>query len=302
MKATGAVLSRLPPLQNRITKAANAKTMQKIAWLKTKLGDRYAEIGRDKRYSPTTLKRSSTSLSQRPVIEPEFKLKQYLVDVNNPNPLPIVPGDITETLKLRSLANPTEIKKENVKTGIRMEQKVSQETVERNLSLPDQVVPKIVKKYGTFDAVTTTSSQGPYYAYSLEPEDVDFVLKKTPLASAIKSKVEINSENSRAECIRRIISLDNGNGPLFKKFNRQRIVELLGNEPFDTGSSQVQAGMFTLRIEKYKEHLKHNPKDNAMRRHLELFNSKRVKILRHLRRRVCLTFLIIEFTIICQNL
>jgi ribosomal protein S15 len=293
MKATVAVLSRLPPLQNRITKAANAKTMQKIGYLKTKLGDRYAEIGRDKRFSPTTLKRSSTSLSQRPIIDPEFKLKDYLVDVNNPSPLPIVPGDITETLKNRSLAKTEEIKKQNVKTGIRMEQKISQETVERNLSMQGEVVPKIVKKNGTFDAVTTTSSQGPYYAYNLEPEDVDFVLKKAPLASAIKSKVGINSdENSRAECIRRIISLDNGNGILFKKFNRQRIVELLGNEPFDTGSSQVQAGMFTLRIEKYKEHLKNNPKDNAMRRHLELFNSKRVKILRHLRRRVCLTFLI----------
>ena len=276
--------------------------MQKIGWLKTTLGDRYAEIGRDKRYSPATLKRSSTSSSQKPVVEPQFKLKEYLVDVNNPNPLPIVPGDITETLKMRSSLKTESIKSQTTKVGIRMEQKVSETAVERNLCLEGNVVPKIVKKYGTFDAVTTTSSHGPYYAFNLEPEEIDFVLKKAPLAVSIKSNSGLDSENSRAECIRRIMSLDNGNGNLFKKFNRQRIVELMGNEPFDTGSSQVQAGMFTLKIEKYKEHLKNNPKDNDMKRQLELINSKRVKILRHLRRRVRFMLLIIEFTAVCKDL
>lgn len=287
MKATVIALSRFPPLQNRISRASNAKNLQKISWLKSKLGDRYSEIGRDKRFSPATLKRSSTSGSQRLVKDPEFKLKDYLVDSSNPTPLPIVPGNITETLKFRSLLKSESSKKKSSRTGIRMEQNISKTVIEKNLSLQKDVVPKTIKKSGTIDHVTTTSAIGPYYAYNLEPEHLDFLFNKTTLATSLKSMPGINSDsNTRAECIRRIISLENGNGDLFKKFNRQRIIELLGNEPFDTGSSQVQAGMFTLRIQRFKEHLQKNPKDNSMKRQLELYTSKRVKILRHLRKQV----------------
>ena len=294
-------LSRLPALRNRITRASHAKNVQKKSWLKSKLGDRYSEIGRDKRYSPTTLKRSSTKDSQRQIKEPEFKLKDFLVSSDASSPLPIIPGDITETLKLRSLRIKDSKKDEVVKSGIRMQKTVVKKEVERILSIKNDTVPKIIKKSGTFGNVTTTTSNGPYYAFNLEPDQLDLLLKKTSLAAAKKSNRDENSnDKAQAECLRRIISLENGSGVSFKKFNRQRIIELLGSEPFDTGSSQVQAGMFTLRIQRFKEHLEKNPKDNSMKRQLDLFTSKRVKILRHLRKKV-INYLIyfLEFTTVC---
>ena len=88
-------MSRYPSLTNRITRAAHANNVQKIEYLKSKLGDRYSRIGRDKRVSPSTTKRSSTFEPQKPV---QFKLKEFLMDRNNLDPIPIVPGDITSTL------------------------------------------------------------------------------------------------------------------------------------------------------------------------------------------------------------
>jgi len=305
-------LSRYPPLHLRISRSAHEQNLKKMAQLKRKLGDRYAVIGRDKRTSPTTYKRSSTSASQRPPIPPPQRLLDLLATQDQAPVVNIIPGNLDQTLQELKLADEQkqldskEMDSEKKSTSVRLPS-LNQEKMESIsdattiLQLPTKSYsPLIQRKAFGEKAVPCSSVQGPFYNYHLEASQLEFLFKDTPRALKMNgNKVldELSTEDEQAEMVRRIVALENASGRQRMRFNLNRMVELLGREPHDTGSPEVQgkhdrikfeAGIFSARIQVYQDHLTKNPKDTQMKRRMEIVSSKRVRILKYLRRKVSL--------------
>jgi len=59
---------------------------------------------------------------------------------------------------------------------------------------------------------------------------------------------------------------------------KKKIIEKFKTHEGDTGSPEVQAALFTKKIEDLSEHLKNHPKDNSSRRGLLKIISKRKRI------------------------
>jgi len=66
------------------------------------------------------------------------------------------------------------------------------------------------------------------------------------------------------------------------KLNKKEIIEKLINNPNNTGSSSVQIGLLTERINYLTKHLTQNPKDNSAKRGLSLLISQRKRLLNYL--------------------
>jgi len=66
------------------------------------------------------------------------------------------------------------------------------------------------------------------------------------------------------------------------KLNKKEIIEKLTNNPNNTGSSSVQIGLLTERINYLTKHLTQNPKDNSAKRGLSLLISQRKRLLNYL--------------------
>ncbi|KAJ3270852.1 hypothetical protein HK104_004848 [Borealophlyctis nickersoniae] len=84
--------------------------------------------------------------------------------------------------------------------------------------------------------------------------------------------------------VRRIISLENAGLKELGKFNKRRLRELFGRTIQDTGSPEVQAALFTLRIQSLMHHRTVTKQKGEAKRALEVYTSKRSKILKYLRR------------------
>lgn len=145
-------------------------------------------------------------------------------------------------------------------------------------------------------------ANGPYYIHGYQPSDIEFLLKSTPTvmdshpSMQRKQYMENISENSskkflnvseQAEIVRRILSMENASSGQMKKFNIQRCIELFGDKPFNSGSSAVQIAVFTLKIWGMENHIykNDNKKDKDCKRTLQIYMSKREKMMKYLRRK-----------------
>ncbi|KAI9100414.1 hypothetical protein DFS34DRAFT_578708 [Phlyctochytrium arcticum] len=305
--------NRVPALQVRISRRAWEKNQEKIARLQKKLGDRYGEIGRDKRRSPPTTTRSSTKLSQpAPQPPPENKLLRVLATPEGPTPVPIVVGQLSQSLESDAVQEQIRAAKEaNAKLaagggrggGIRMRkaQVSDQSSVKRDLSLPAAIVPP------SFPSLISKSSRhtvqlpegvpalplpavtaGPYYSHGLTRAEIETVFVDAPALqnseNTFKGEDAQQLPEQQAEMVRRILSLENANKKELTKFNVGRCVTLFGREAHDTGSPEVQAAILTVRIESMRDHLIAHRKDISTKRKLEQWVSKRTKMLKYLRR------------------
>lgn len=86
--------------------------------------------------------------------------------------------------------------------------------------------------------------------------------------------------------VRRIIGLENASASQVTKFNRQRLQALFGQHVLDTGSSEVQAALATLKIQSMLDHLETAKKDTTTKRALQIWQSKRERVLKYLKRKV----------------
>jgi len=69
-----------------------------------------------------------------------------------------------------------------------------------------------------------------------------------------------------------------------KKEEKSKIIDKFKKHEGDTGSSEVQIGMITERINQLVEHLKKNRKDQHSRRGLLMLVGKRKRLLKYLQR------------------
>ncbi|MEX0934369.1 MAG: 30S ribosomal protein S15 [Candidatus Saccharimonadales bacterium] len=72
---------------------------------------------------------------------------------------------------------------------------------------------------------------------------------------------------------------------MLKSKNKEKIVSELGSHKSDTGSTEVQVGIFTERIKSLTEHLKVHKKDLHSRRGLLQMVGKRKRLLDYLKRK-----------------
>ncbi|KAJ3126826.1 hypothetical protein HK098_007120 [Nowakowskiella sp. JEL0407] len=134
------------------------------------------------------------------------------------------------------------------------------------------------------DLVKATSVSPPYYSHQLNEAELKFALNDTPIAFSMDSKMD-PVEEQKSEIVRRILSLSNSNAEQLRKFNFERIIQLFGRRPFDTGSPEVQAAFFTIKIKAMLDHLEGHKKDIKTKRQLEAILGKRARILKYLKRK-----------------
>ena len=97
------------------------------------------------------------------------------------------------------------------------------------------------------------SQSGPLYNYRLNASQIEFLLKKVTDAHVRPSETNptkneiaaLKDQEEYAEMMRRIVSLENGNARQIMRFNKARVVEMLGRTPSDTGSPEVQGEIIT---------------------------------------------------------
>lgn len=68
------------------------------------------------------------------------------------------------------------------------------------------------------------------------------------------------------------------------KADKAKIIEKLGKNIKDTGSSSVQIAIMTERINYLSQHIKNNPKDFSAKRTLSILISKRKSLLNYLKK------------------
>lgn len=81
-----------------------------------------------------------------------------------------------------------------------------------------------------------------------------------------------------------LISFNTANQDDINRFTKSQIIKLLQHKESDTGSSEVQVGVLTVRINYLTEHMKKNKWDLHSRRGLEILVQQRRKTLKYLQR------------------
>ncbi|KAI8910678.1 hypothetical protein DFJ77DRAFT_433062 [Powellomyces hirtus] len=289
---------RVGGLPTRISRSSWQKNQRKIADLRKRLGNKYAEIGRDKRRSPITTTRSATQLSQpAPTPAPISRIVPFLATPGKTTPQPIVLGNLKETMKAVKdyTGEDTEAGRSKTDTsrsirGLR-KRDAGEGEVSRVLKVPAGAVPEQpttaarLPKLKLPDGVSTLplpATTGPGYAYGLTSEEAKLLLVDAPRADV--DDTQSVPGDARAEMVRRILSLENANKTQMNKFNVDRCVQLFGRTPTDTGSPEVQAAVMSVKIRAMQDHLSTHKKDMSTKRQLEKMVSQRMKMLKYLRR------------------
>ncbi|KAJ1999160.1 hypothetical protein GGI04_004690 [Coemansia thaxteri] len=92
------------------------------------------------------------------------------------------------------------------------------------------------------------------------------------------------SAHIQADIVRRVVSLDNANSKAIMHYNIGKAVETFGRSEDDSGSPEVQAAVWTVRINNLEDHLRGHNKDHHNRRSYTKLLHKRAKMLKYLKR------------------
>jgi hypothetical protein len=241
---------RFPALQTRISRQANQRNFEKILKVKSKLKTKYRLIGRDKRNSPFTQRKSSSKPTQMPLEKHwDARLSKFLINRAKMNPAPFAkmkPGRIPQEAAKKYNEAKREMKKEK-RTNQRQKGKSlsmpTRDAFKKVVAVSDHNTPleidaeNAVPYTKNYDIPLLTQF-GPYYQYSLSPAEAKFLFKDVP-ATASQS-VGLNQSSEQAEMLRRILSMDIADAEQIRKFNTARAVEIFQSHDLDTGSPQVQ--------------------------------------------------------------
>ncbi|KAF9998412.1 hypothetical protein BGZ80_005839 [Entomortierella chlamydospora] len=139
--------------------------------------------------------------------------------------------------------------------------------------------------------VSTSKPSG--YQHFLNEAEADLIFEKVPevqvqelmLQSALVSeKLQLPIERQKAELVRRITALENGNAKQITLENIRRAREAFQREEGDTGSPEVQAAIMTVRILNLNNHVLNNKKDKHNYRRLRMLVHQRQTVLKYLKK------------------
>ncbi|KAI9297387.1 S15/NS1 RNA-binding domain-containing protein [Neoconidiobolus thromboides FSU 785] len=121
---------------------------------------------------------------------------------------------------------------------------------------------------------------------NITQEEVEFLNETVPEVfeneGAYKA-FQADTYKSQAKLVLQANSLDTANSHGILAYNKQRCIEKFGKNQADTGSPEVQAAIWTLRIRNLERHMVANHKDVANQRALTKLYHKRAKILKYLK-------------------
>ncbi|AMD19778.1 HCL373Wp [Eremothecium sinecaudum] len=129
-----------------------------------------------------------------------------------------------------------------------------------------------------------------------EYEEVEKVIAAIEFAKRENTKVDSNSTEltftaedlqaarDRREAVMRILTIQNAGNKSLVKIATKLAVEEFARKPGDTGSSEVQAAIMTVRIQSLARHVKDNKQDNKTTRYLRTLVQQRQQVLRYLKR------------------
>lgn len=254
--------ARFPALQTKITRHSHVKNMRKIEQLKKKLGANYKIIGRDKRVSPYSERNSPSKPTQPPAPKNPKKLaSRFLISESNLAPVDFVPGALgkmtmeeEDQLKVRKASkvssNTASSSPSSSSSSISMPSTSAfKNTVENTdhttvLKLPAKVVPNKLLREGGLEYKTQAK---PFFQYSMTPSEAQFLFEKLPAACKSSYTAVKDNTEQQSEMLRRIITMENSNSAVKRKFNTARVVEMLQRHPLDTGSAPVQGTLYSCR-------------------------------------------------------
>ncbi|KAJ3211809.1 hypothetical protein HDU67_004283 [Dinochytrium kinnereticum] len=246
-----------------------------------------------------------------------------LAGPGNPQPEAIKPYDLMgtlEALKKREAEAGQEISTGDASTSSRSMRSIKAihfEALDQNdrntgpdtrLTLPDpaqfttppqavRVPKKLISAHGPAQPKVPTTSSGSAFDFGITDQDAGFLFGEAPKAlagmiwgedgvgSRLGSGKKREDVEEQAEMVRRLTALENSGMKGTHRWNRARMVEVFGRRPFDTGSPEVQAAIFTVKIEAMKSHLEKFRKDMSTKRQLQKVLSKRTNMLKYLRRK-----------------
>ncbi|KAJ2082154.1 hypothetical protein H4R24_001782 [Coemansia sp. RSA 988] len=132
------------------------------------------------------------------------------------------------------------------------------------------------------------------YACLVKPSEIELVTTIGPKAEksinrgySLSYMHESTDGNPtvQSDIVRRVVALENSNAKGVSRYNVHTAVEMFGRTEGDSGSPEVQAAVWTVRINQLEDHLRANHKDHQNRRAYTKLQHKRAKILKYLKRK-----------------
>ncbi|KAF9413833.1 hypothetical protein BGZ94_000603 [Podila epigama] len=139
--------------------------------------------------------------------------------------------------------------------------------------------------------VSTSNPSG--YQHFLTQQEADLMFETVPqaqvkelvlMSSLVNEANQLPIEKQKAELVRRITALENGNAKQIMLENVRRAREAFQRSEGDTGSSEVQAAVMTVRIQNLHEHIQNNKKDKHNYRRLRMLIHQRQTVLKYLKK------------------
>ncbi|KAJ2373426.1 hypothetical protein GGI05_007472, partial [Coemansia sp. RSA 2603] len=144
-----------------------------------------------------------------------------------------------------------------------------------------------------FDAGLKRQADSGRYSCQIKPEEVELITEVAPKviesreggpASYVMPDMAGKAPRIQADIVRRIVALENANSKAVVHYNIGRAVDTFGRSEGDSGSPEVQAAVWTVRINNLEDHLRTNRKDHQNRRSYTKLLHKRAKMLKYLKR------------------
>ncbi|KAF9022994.1 hypothetical protein CPC16_003792 [Podila verticillata] len=151
--------------------------------------------------------------------------------------------------------------------------------------------PSIFSTSRTPLVVSTSKPSG--YQHFLKQEEADLIFETVPQvqvqelmlrSSLVNEKIQLPIERQKAELVRRITALENGNAKQITLENVRRAREAFQRVEGDTGSPEVQAAIMTVRIQNLNNHVQNNKKDKHNYRRLRMLIHQRQTVLKYLKK------------------
>ncbi|KAJ2768531.1 hypothetical protein IWQ56_002901 [Coemansia nantahalensis] len=145
---------------------------------------------------------------------------------------------------------------------------------------------------GTGSSVKRLADSGKY-ACSVRPSEIQLITHVAPKALAaadntysnyLVSDMASGNPTVQSDIVRRIVALENSSAKGVVQYNTRMAVAAFGRSAGDSGSPEVQAAVWTVRINQLEDHLRAHRKDHQNRRAYTMLLHKRAKMLKYLRR------------------
>ncbi|OAQ26269.1 hypothetical protein K457DRAFT_140589 [Linnemannia elongata AG-77] len=139
--------------------------------------------------------------------------------------------------------------------------------------------------------VSTSNPSG--YQHFLTEQEADLIFEKVPhvqvqelmvRSTLVNERIQLPIEQQKAELVRRITALENGNAKQVTLENVRRAREAFQRAEGDTGSPEVQAAVMTVRIQNLHNHILNNKKDKHNYRRLRMLIHQRQTVLKYLKK------------------